>query len=182
MPRPGPARHGVALPLRHRPGPVHVPHGAGVAGALVPSKVEVVFAPGGGRESFDQSYAVQQDFTSEMIRLSAKRVSLLSFVSCTSPTCLISKSHVSYDILLKSRSLCLFDHDLGFSINKHFIITLSACLQTISNGTEIQSYQTLHVQGWGKNGPQVARIFQASWGRSGRQWQEQNWPNVGPTI
>ena len=59
---------------------------------------------------------------------------------------MISKSHVSfYDILLKSRSLCLFDHDLGFSINKHFIITLSACLLTISNGTEIQSYQTCHV-------------------------------------
>ena len=47
--RPGPARHGVALPLRHRPGPVHVPHGAGVAGALVPSKVEVVFAPEVGK-------------------------------------------------------------------------------------------------------------------------------------
>ena len=78
--RPGPARNGVALPLRHRPGPVRVPHGAGVAGALVPSQVEVVFAPGGGRESFDQSYAVQQDFKSEMMRLSAKRVSLLSIV------------------------------------------------------------------------------------------------------
>ena len=46
--RPGPARHGVALPLRHRPGPVHVPHGAGVAGALVPPQVGVVFAPGEG--------------------------------------------------------------------------------------------------------------------------------------
>ena len=33
-----------------------------------------------------------------------------------------------------------------------------------------------------KNGPQVARIFQASWGRSGKQQQKQNSPNLGTTF
>ena len=33
-----------------------------------------------------------------------------------------------------------------------------------------------------KSGPQVARIFQASWGRSGKQQQEQNSPNLGTAF
>ena len=32
---------------------------------------------------------------------------------------------------------------------------------------------------WLKSGPQVVRIFQSSWGRSGKQQQEQNSPNLG---
>ena len=32
------------------------------------------------------------------------------------------------------------------------------------------------------SGPQFARIFQTSWGRSGKQQQEQNSPNLGPPF
>ena len=41
----------------------------------------------------------------------------------------------------------------------------------------------LRLQGWAKKcGPQVARIFQSSWGRRSKQQQDQNSPNLGMAI
>ena len=48
--------------------------------------------------------------------------------------------------------------------------------------THMRGVLYFRIQGWAKKGPQVARIFQASWDRNGKQQQEQNSPNLGPTF